>query len=325
MDETEKAFETLLIDVKNLMDGGLPETMSSDQVTWLANMGGRMALHLKSDLDPRKMKERPDKTIYASELGAPCVRKVYYAVREPGGDDVIPLETTARVKFLYGDMVEELALSLAKFSGHKVEDTQKSVDIPLADGWTLHGRLDAKIDGVVVDVKSCSSRAYQKYVEQGLTPETDMFGYMYQLATYMVGTNTKEGAFWFVCRDTGEMHFEGIQPDNFDEFTKEVVDRGNSVVAAISGEDVPERLADRPFGKGGNRQLATGCAYCQYRNRCWPEARTFIYSNGPVYLSEVKKEPKVPELKKDGYLEVPSTINEGKEADTEAPLEDPPF
>ena len=44
------------------------------------------------------------------------------------------------------------------------------------------------------------------------------------------------------------------------------------------------------------------CAYCEYKAHCWKDAnggrglRKFIYSNGPVYLTEVNKTPKVIEV-----------------------------
>jgi hypothetical protein len=38
------------------------------------------------------------------------------------------------------------------------------------------------------------------------------------------------------------------------------------------------------------------CGYCSFRKECYPEARTFIYSNGPVFLVDVKKVPNVLEV-----------------------------
>ena len=53
---------------------------------------------------------------------------------------------------------------------------------------------------------------------------------------------------------------------------------------------------DVPDGKSGNRKLAIGCSYCQFRDKCYPNLRTFAYSNGPKYLTKVVKEPFVAEV-----------------------------
>jgi DNA-binding Lrp family transcriptional regulator len=51
-----------------------------------------------------------------------------------------------------------------------------------------------------------------------------------------------------------------------------------------------------PDGKSGNQKLAVGCSYCQYKHVCWSGLRTFLYSSGPRYLTEVVNEPKVQEI-----------------------------
>ena len=58
-----------------------------------------------------------------------------------------------------------------------------------------------------------------------------------------------------------------------------------------------EPVAD---GKSGNMKLPVGCSYCSYKHECYPKLRTFIYSNGPKFLTEVGKVPSVLEVDKDG-------------------------
>jgi len=331
---TTSNFESLLVDVKAVLDSGSKEKLGTEQVMALAGMGGRMATHLKNDLDPRAdtRKVRGEKVIYASELGSECIRKLYLRITDPNNPNVLPLEATARVKFIFGDLVEELALTLAEFAGHKVEDRQKEVVFDLKNGWTIRGRIDAVIDGVVVDVKSCSSRAFVKYVENGLTPETDTFGYLWQLGVYSAVLENPNAGFWFICKESGEQHVEGFSPKSVTEMQKVIRERGNQIVDMLESGTPPDRLADKPDGKSGNRKLCTTCSYCEFRTVCWPDARTFIYSHGPVFMTEVKKVPKVPEVRTDGTIDVPEKIDEA--AATAAPEEgflseeeitDPPF
>jgi len=57
-----------------------------------------------------------------------------------------------------------------------------------------------------------------------------------------------------------------------------------------------------PEGKSGNMKLGVNCSYCPHKVTCWDDAnngdglRLFLYSNGPMWLTEVQKEPKVQEI-----------------------------
>jgi hypothetical protein len=54
----------------------------------------------------------------------------------------------------------------------------------------------------------------------------------------------------------------------------------------------PERTYEPvPHNKSGNMKLPVACSYCDYNRTCWPEARKFLYSNGPVFLTKVEREP----------------------------------
>ncbi len=64
-------------------------------------------------------------------------------------------------------------------------------------------------------------------------------------------------------------------------------------------EDEPPARIDWgivPDGKSGNMKLGTKCSYCKYKNECHPDLRTFLYSGGPRFLTEVVNEPKVLEV-----------------------------
>ena len=51
----------------------------------------------------------------------------------------------------------------------------------------------------------------------------------------------------------------------------------------------------------GNRKLSVECSYCSFKVDCWDDSndgkglRKFIYSNGPRWFTEIKKEPNVSE------------------------------
>jgi MoaA/NifB/PqqE/SkfB family radical SAM enzyme len=53
-----------------------------------------------------------------------------------------------------------------------------------------------------------------------------------------------------------------------------------------------------PYQKSGNMKLPTvPCGYCEHKHQCHPGLRTFLaYGNKPVYLTTVKREPKMVEV-----------------------------
>ena len=65
----------------------------------------------------------------------------------------------------------------------------------------------------------------------------------------------------------------------------------------VSCDTPPDRgFSPVPDGKSGNMKLPFNCSYCDGVDLCWPEKRTFLYSDGPRYLTTVKRLPKVTEV-----------------------------
>ena len=238
--------------------------------------------------------------LWASEYGDDCLRKVWY--KRYATEHQAPLAPYVRMKFMYGDVLEELLLALAKDAGHDVQGQQERVALSMGGTELLSGRLDAIIDGHVVDVKSMSTYAFKKYTEQGLSKHNDSFGYRWQVAFYhhlMVeqGRVTDNSEPYLLGIDKTLGHVALIPVAHLP--TKEEVAARAAVMAdAVSKpEDTPERGHEPvPEGASGNMKLDVACSYCDFKNICWPGLRTFIYSGGPRFLTTVAKEPKVPEV-----------------------------
>lgn len=198
----------------------------------------------------------------------------------------------ARLKFLYGDILETLLLWLAKMAGHTVESQQDSVTV---DG--VSGHIDAMIDGVLVDAKSCSPQSYKKFIG-GTLPSNDPFGYLAQISGYKEALQPDEVAFLAVDKVSGDLCIYKPDPEfdlpNVHEVIKSARDAINSSV-----ESLPPCEEPVPAGKSGNMKLSTGCKYCSFRDKCWPNLRTFLYKTGPEYFTKVVKEPsdKIKEIK----------------------------
>ena len=272
-----KTIDTLIADMQEVIKGeggwsGIQGSILGHGIALIANM------RFSKPQEPRGY-------LSLSSIGTPCKRKLWYKVNTP--EEAIPLEYNALLKFFYGDMIEELALSLAIAAGHDVRGKQDRLDV-----HGIKGHRDAVIDGMTVDVKSCSPYAFKKFKE-GTLRNDDPFGYISQLSSYVYANKT-QGAFLAIDKQNGH-----ICLDVYD-FTEELKTKEEEMIEAkelVGGELTVARQQQVPQSKTSpNTKLPVMCSYCEFKKKCWPEARKFIYSYGPVFLVDVKSEPKVPEV-----------------------------
>lgn len=274
-------LKTLPSDIQQLFD---PDVHHEPSEEYLNELSENLKQLLRNRLALQVPKSSP---LRFSSLGKPD-RQLWYEAHPDGTKE--PITPKTYLKFLYGDVIEQLFLYLAKEAGHKVEREQEEVEV---DGIT--GHIDAVIDGVVVDVKSASTYGYKKFKEDTVVQD-DPFGYVAQLAGYAnVLTPGEESAWWAIDKVNGnncisvlpKLVIKHHPPGPRIEHLKEV----------IASETEPDRCyPDLPDGKSGNRKLGTECSYCAHKWRCWPGLRAFAYSNGPRYLTAVQRVPDVPEF-----------------------------
>jgi len=274
-----KELDTVIDDVYSLFDPKQNHTPSEENLSeFTENLKELLRQRLRSP-DPREGGLR------FSSLGKPD-RQVYLDNR---GDEKEELSSKTFFKFLYGDVIEQLLLFLVKEAGHSVEMEQAEVEV---DG--VKGHIDAKIDGVVVDVKSASPIGFEKF-SKGKIFEDDPFGYVAQLSGYADVLTPGEDAAWLamdkvsgaLCLTRLPRHvIADNKPAEKIRHQKEVLD----------GELPPPCYSPVADGKSGNEKLATPCSYCGHKAGCWPTARLFLYGNGPRWLTTVSRLPDVPEV-----------------------------
>ncbi len=227
-----------------------------------------------------------------SAIGSPCKRKLWYKINEP--KIARPLAASDLLKFFYGDMLEELILSIVRNSGHEVTGTQDRMYI-----GGLGGSRDAVIDGMTVDVKSASPYSFKKFAEGNLR-EQDPFGYISQLSSYVYAakddplvTNKTQGAFLVVDKVSGKLCLDvydfSEELENKEQEVKEVQEMVKRGIPERGYEPVPQSKTSP------NTKLPMSCGFCEFNKKCWPEARKFMYGTGEVLLIDVVKEPNVPE------------------------------
>jgi hypothetical protein len=279
---TSKSINTLVADINALLrddkkfsKGGLEELNSSLSTTFVNRLG-------END-------ETPKDILRMSNFGTKCDRKLWYTVNRPDHKEELLPHT--RLKFLYGDIIEAVILSLAKEAGHEVTGQQDRLEL---EG--VVGHRDAIIDGVLIDVKSANARSFQKF---RAVEFHDSFGYIDQLNLYLEASQKdpllkikRIGGFLVVDKELGHIHLR-LEKKSDENWTDKIKKRKAMVALA----EAPQRLyKDVAEGMSGNRKLGMECGYCQFKKLCWPGLRTFLYSSGPVFLTEVKKEPNVLEI-----------------------------
>lgn len=270
-------LDTLIADVEKLFEGGHECDPALVEALGHA-IAQTVASRLKERDEDRKF------TLRLSAIGRPD-RQLWYDAHHKGVPE--PLPPSAKMKFLFGDILENLLLFLAKEAGHEVTDEQKEVVI---DG--VKGHIDCKIDGVPVDAKSCSTFAFNKF-KHGTLRHDDSFGYMWQIAAYSHAEQAKEAAFFAIDKQLGHICLLRIPGNELGLY--DVPGRISEQKAVVALGDPPDRCDDDVAdGKSGNRKLATICSYCKHKAECHPGLQIYLYANGPRFLTKVVREPDVP-------------------------------
>lgn len=261
-------------DIYNYLKG-YPKVSKKD-----ADRLGRMI----SSVVQEKLQTYRKPSLSMSSIGKPH-RRLWMDIKYPQKPD-----GQARLKFLYGDIIEQLVIWLLQQTGHKVTSTQSKVEV---NG--IPGSIDLLLDGELRDVKSCSSHSFKKFKE-GTLPDNDPFGYCAQLAGYNAHFHSKHPGFIAVDKESGEI-CEYLPDIEWDLPNPSAVINGAKAV--VKSKEPPKHCAEPiPFGKQGNMSVPTCCKYCNHIKRCWPKARAFKYSTGTEYLTVLKKVPNVKEIKK---------------------------
>lgn len=276
-------IETLVPDIYRLIGGQQHNVIEASK-----NLFGS---ELAKIISTRLFREDDVGRLRFSNLGSPCERKLWYSINDSASREPLPPE--ARVKFLFGDILESLLLFLAKEAGHSVEGMQDQVSI---NGIT--GTRDAIIDGVMVDVKSASTFAFGKFKNHELETN-DPFGYLTQINAYAYASlddpklvHKDKVAFLAIDKQLGHICLD-VYPRKDINYSA-MVDAKKAVVEGAAPP--PRGFRPEPDGKSGNEKLGTFCSYCEFKKTCHPGLRTFLYSGGPRFLTKVERLPDVTEV-----------------------------
>jgi hypothetical protein len=284
----QKPLNTIVPDIYGLLENlsnGEPLPITEEALDETMASMKEAILHWAT---PRK--RDTDFTVRMSNVGKPS-RQMWFEKRDPNGRGSV--DGATQIKFLYGHVLEEIVLMLVRMAGHSVTDEQKEVTV---NG--IVGHMDCKINGQVVDVKSASKFAFNKFMK-GTLADDDPFGYLGQLAGYEKAEGTDDGGFLVINKESGELCM--YVPDDLDK--PNIDTKINTLMDELKLDTPPDLCyTPTPDGKKGNMQLPKGCTWCKYKHECHKDAndgeglRTFKYSTGYKYLTHVEAEPKVDEI-----------------------------
>lgn len=204
---------------------------------------------------------------------AGCRRKVFFSVVD-AKEDMRPPDPDLQRMFAMGHQAHE------RIQGYLFEAWKRSVggvvrvweDVKLKVlGIGASGELDGIIQIVdwryLVEIKTCSDSVYKNTV----VPKQD---WLWQTHIYMEGTGLRAAILLMECRNNGRMRQFFIP---WSDEVWDTIETGTlEVLAAIEGEEVPEKTDDR-----------TECYWCRYTELCKNPKMQQRIDYGRVHLPQV--------------------------------------
>ena len=206
------------------------------------------------------------------------------------GWDKVAETDSFKIKMLYGDMTEVIAVALLLAAGVEIVDLNKRIVLQTEAG-DIRGELDLIIregnSHSLWDIKSASRFAFEKKFESyDALKNNDDFGYLEQLYGYTKAERNetpdiKAGGWIAINKESGEMKVVKADPDDEEAYTTKINDTIAKYIKADESnfercfEDEPETFYKKLTG---NRKLGKTCSYCNFRYSCWPD---LVYAKNP--------------------------------------------
>ena len=180
----------------------------------------------------------------------------------------------SKMKFLFGDLIEALAITILKSSGVKIDEFQKKVSHTFGKD-KINGTYDAKILGKIWDIKSASPYSFKYKFAEGFDAilKDDIFGYVSQGYLYSKAEDVDFGGWIAIDKSSGEWAVVET-PINDDKHAKEALEKAERNLKALNNDEPFKRqyedIEETFNGKAtGNRVLGKECSFCPYKKSCW--------------------------------------------------------
>lgn len=229
----------------------------------------------------RQFARKPEYRVRMSGVGKPlCQQKM--SIREDREEEV---DYTLVMKFLFGDLIEAVAVTVLKASGVEIQGEQESVSLDIG-GTTLRGTYDVKIDNKIYDIKSAAPGSFSmKFAaNRGYNniKKDDVFGYVPQGYLYSEAAGTSFGGWIAINKATGEWAVCEAPLVQDEDREKALTLADNNIKEVLNNPTIDkcftdsiETYKDKATGtvkKTGNRLMDRTCGYCGFKKYCWPDA-----------------------------------------------------
>lgn len=192
-------------------------------------------------------------------------------------------------RFLFGDLVESIAVLVLEQAGIEVVEKQKQVSLKIGD-TKVTGTLDLILrdelgQEKVWDIKSASEWAFKfKYTGFGgyeKIKEDDPFGYIMQGHLYGEATGLPFGGWIVINKSSGEVavvEAPDWQTDDRKEYLEDAEKRvriltDDSFEFKVPFKDIFETYKkDGQEIRTGNKLLPKPCTMCGFKAHCWKDA-----------------------------------------------------
>ena len=191
------------------------------------------------------------------------------------GENAETIPYNAKMRNLFGDLIEASAITIMKAAGIEIKDIQKKVTHEF-NGKKINGTMDVKINNKVWDIKSASPYSFDnKFGENGgfdAIKKDDAFGYIAQGFMYGEADKSDFGGWIVINKSTGEwcMTEVPLSDDSKEATVQEVEEKIEKLEANEPFErcftDNEEYFYKKPTG---NRVLGITCSFCPYKKPCW--------------------------------------------------------
>ena len=115
-----KSIDTLVPDIQGVLVNGIPKDVNPEVIS-------KFGTSLSQTIANRLIRTERVPTLRMSNIGKPCDRQLWYEINKP--ELAEPLDASTYMKFLYGDVLEEIVLFLAELAGHEVTGRQDEQEI----------------------------------------------------------------------------------------------------------------------------------------------------------------------------------------------------
>ena len=202
------------------------------------------------------------------------------------------IEYNLLFRFLFGDLVESVAVLILEQAGVDIVAKQKAVKLNIS-GTEVPGTLDLIIrdelgQEKVWDIKSASEWAYKyKYTGFGgysKIKEDDPFGYIMQGHLYGEATGLPFGGWIVINKSSGEVAVVEA-PEWQEDDRKEYLEDAKRRVKILNKPDkefvVPFKDEFETYKESGqeirtgNKLLPKPCKLCSFKKHCWKDAMLY--------------------------------------------------